>query len=425
MERAARGARASRSARHTTTETESRKAAGYRALLRVPGFAYLYGSLILGRVSGQMVAITLILFVLARYHSPQLAGLTAFLAITPGLVVSPIAGALLDRYGRARLVMLDYLIAAATVLLIAFLSSRSELPAPLLLMIVAVSSLTNPLSNSGARSLFPVLAPRHLWERANALDSSGHVIATLLGAPLAGALVGFAGAERALTATGALFFTAAVLMVWVKDPSVRQAGGSVLVDAWYGLRYVVRNASLRGLALTLSTFNLGWGILNIAIPVLVLGRLHQGPASVGLLWGAMGAAGLVAALLTGRIDSRGRERQLMVGPIVVSAAVMALLPFAGSLWLVMAVMVIVGFANGPFDVALFTLRQRRTDPAWFGRAFAISMSVNWIGTPIGSALAGPVIAWSLDVALWTAAAVALLSAVFPILTIPAREDAAG
>jgi len=69
-----------------------------------------------------MVAIALILFVLARYHSPQLAGLTAFLAVTPGLVVSPIAGALLDRYGRSRLVMLDNLIAAATGLLIAGLS---------------------------------------------------------------------------------------------------------------------------------------------------------------------------------------------------------------------------------------------------------------------------------------------------------------
>ncbi|HEY6114988.1 MAG TPA: MFS transporter, partial [Candidatus Dormibacteraeota bacterium] len=74
--------------------------------MRVPGFARLYLSLLLGRVSGQMVAITIVLFVLARYHSPQLAGLTVFVAVMPGLVVSPIAGALLDRYGRARLVML-------------------------------------------------------------------------------------------------------------------------------------------------------------------------------------------------------------------------------------------------------------------------------------------------------------------------------
>src|SRR5438094_4464415 len=393
--------------------------------MRVPGFAYLYASLLVGRLSGQMVAIALILFVLARYHSPQLAGVTAFLAITPGLLLSPIAGALLDRYGRARLVMLDNLVAAATGLLVAGLSWREALPPPLLLTIVFVSSLTFPLSNGGARSLFPILAPRHLWERANALDSSGHVIATLLGAPLAGVLVGFAGPEWAIATTGVGYVAAAALMARVHDPTPRDSGRpSIFVDAWHGLRYVARNASLRGLALTLSTYNLSWGVLTIAVPVLVLGRLHQGPATVGLIWGAMGAAGLVSALLTGRISTHGRERQLMVAAIVVSAAAMALLPFAGAVSIVIAALVIVGMANGPFDVVLFTLRQRRTAPAWFGRAFATSMSVNWIGSPIGSALAGPVIAWSLDAALWAAVAIALFSALFPIVAVPARDETA-
>src|SRR5256884_8935914 len=98
--------------------------------MRVRGFAYLCASLVVGRVSGQMVGVALILFVLSRYHSPQLAGLTAFLAVAPGLVLSPIAGALLDRFGRARLVMLDNLVAAATGLLVAGLSWRPGLPAP-------------------------------------------------------------------------------------------------------------------------------------------------------------------------------------------------------------------------------------------------------------------------------------------------------
>jgi len=90
---------------------------------------------------------------------------------------------------------------------------------------------------------------------------------------------------------------------------------------------------------------------------------------------------------------------------------------------VLAVIVVIGLANGPFDIGLFTLRQRRTDPAWFGRAFAVSMSVNWIGAPIGSALAGPLIGWSLNVALWAAVAATLAAAVFPLLAVPAREDA--
>jgi predicted MFS family arabinose efflux permease len=83
---------------------------------------------------------------------------------------------------------------------------------------------------------------------------------------------------------------------------------------------------------------------------------------------------------------------------------------------------LIGLANGPFDIGLFTLRQRRTDPAWFGRAFAVSMSLNSVGNPIGSALAGPLIARSLNVALWAAVAACLLAAVFPMLLIPAGDD---
>jgi len=371
-----------------------------------------------------MVTVTLILFVLARYHSPQLAGITAFVAIFPGLLISPLAGALLDRHGRARLVVLDYLIGAASIGLIAVLSARSSLPAGLLLGIVAVASLTNPLSSTGARSLFPVLAPPALWERANALDSGGHVLSTLVGAPVAGALIGLVGPEWALAAAAGVFLAAAAVMLRLPEPpSDRVPQGSLILNAWRALEYVLRNATLRGLALTLSTFNFSWGILTIAVPVLVLGRLQGGPAAVGFIWGGMGAAGLVSALIAGRFSSRGRERQLMVGGILLSTVAIAVLPLATSLAMVAAAIVVLGVANGPFDIGLFTLRQRRTDPAWFGRAFAVSMSVNWIGQPIGSAFAGPLIGYSLNWALWAAFAICLASAVFPILAVPREAPA--
>ena len=188
--------------------------------------------------------------------------------------------------------VLDYVIAAVSVGLIAGLSWLNSLPPALLLVIVGLSSLTNPLSTAGARSLFPILVPRELWERANGLDSGGHVIATLVGAPLAGALVGWIGGEWALAIAGVLFIGAALVMIGLPDPSTAtDTHGHVLRNAWLGLKYVAQNPSLRGLALTLSFLNFGWGVMDIAVPVLVLGRLHQGPATVGYLWGALGRRG--------------------------------------------------------------------------------------------------------------------------------------
>ena len=114
---------------------------------------------------------------------------------------------------------------------------------------------------------------------------------------------------------------------------------------------------------------------------------------------------------------------MMVGAILVGTVATALLPFANSIVVVAVAITLLGFAAGPFDIGLFTLRQRRTDPAWFGRAFAVSMALNSAGNPIGSVLAGPLIGWSLNGALWAAVVATGVSALFPILTIPARDDA--
>jgi predicted MFS family arabinose efflux permease len=115
---------------------------------------------------------------------------------------------------------------------------------------------------------------------------------------------------------------------------------------------------------------------------------------------------------------------MMMAAILLTALAMAVLPFAGSVSVVAIAIVVLGLATGPLDIALFTVRQRRTDPAWFGRAFAVSMSVNAAGVPIGSGLAGPLVVWSLDGALWAAVMVTLVSAVLLWMLVPARDDGA-
>ena len=388
------------------------------------GFPGLVLSQLLGRVAGQMLRVSLVLFVLSRYHSPQLAGAATFLLVFPGLLIAPVAGVLLDRHNRTRLIAIDYLIGAAALLSIAGLSSRHALAPPLLLAICGVASITGPLSWAGLRSLFPAVVPGHLWERANALDSSSDVFATVLGAPIGGLIVGLAGGEWALAASGVLLALAGAAMLRVRDPATKARGGALLSEALSGLVYVIRSRSLVGLALTFITFGAGWGCLVIAIPVLVLGRLHEGPAAVGYVWGLVAAATLVSVLVVGRLKTLGRERQLMAISMLAMAVAMSFLPFASSIVAVALALAVAGLVETPFDIAFLTLRQRRTDPAKFGRTFAVSMALNQLGGPVGSAIAGPLIAWSLTGALWVAVGLVAAAAVVPLVTIPARPESA-
>ena len=393
--------------------------ASYGRLLRSPGFAPLLNSALLSRTAVQLWAIATILFALQRYHSALVAGLSIFLLIFPGLLLSPINGALLDRFGRTRLMTLDLGVAAACVGTIAGLAAGGWLPVWLLLVILATGSLTSTLSVAGARSLFPLLVDRDLWDRANAADSLCYAVAQIAGPALAGLLTARLGSEWAFAAAGAAFVVAALSLRGIRDPHTRSNDRRPLLrEALQGVRYVLSNRTLRWLAVSLSVGNAGWGIVLVALPLLVF-RLHGNAAVVGGLFALQGVVGIPATLLAGRMNTNGRERRIMaVCSVVVALATLALLTPAVT---VMAIaLVFAGIAEGPMNVSLFSLRQRRTPPAWFGRAFAISMSLNFAGMPLGSALAGPVLGASITLAIVIAAALAAVQGIIALVLIPER-----
>jgi MFS family permease len=391
----------------------------------------------IARIAQSMVGVVMVLFTLTRYGSPELAGLVVSVGTLPGILLSPIAGALLDRHGRIRLVMLDYLVAGAALVLIGGLALANLLPAAALLAIAALSSITLALSQTGLRSLFPILVPEHLWERANAVDSNGYVVAQILGPPVAAGLFSVAGGPFTMFVIAAFFCVAAVAIIGVADPVTETAStGSILGDAWQGLVYTWHNRTLRGLGFAISAVNVAGGVITIIIPILVLTRLGLGEAAVGIPFALSGVAGMASAFYFGRLDSRGREWLMLVLPMLGMIGGLALLIPVGAgagsgglsidpalgFGLVIASMMVTGFLNGPLDIALFTVRQRRTDPAVLGRAFAVSMAFNFLGFPLGSAAAGAVAAQSLVTAILLGVAACALGALFAATLVPRGDD---
>ena len=397
----------------------------YRALLSVPSLPRALAGMQIIRVAQSMVGVALVLFSLSQYGSPVIAGLVTFASVAPGLLISPIGGALLDRHGRTRLILLDLVIGSAALALIAGLAAAHALPAGLLVAIAAVSSLTGPLGATGMRTLFPLMVPSTLWERLNAIDSNGYVVAAIIGPPLAAVLVGAFGGPAAMLAIALLLGVAALVLRPVPEPSIEvQSTGRLLRDARDGLAYTVRNRTLRGVGLSITTLNLGGGMVSIVVPLLILNRLHLSESAVGLVFAVQGAVGVVTGLWAGRIVTRGREVRMFAAPMVgyVPALALLLVPGLGPIVLSMAIM---GFLNGPMDVAMFTLRQRRTDPAWMGRAFAISMAFNFAGWPVGAAIAGWVASFSIEAAIVIGVVASAAGTIMAWTLIPKTDPAVG
>src|SRR2546421_177613 len=302
---------------------------------------------------------------------------------------------------------------------IAGLDAAGRLTPAVLLPIVTVGALTYSLSNSGARSLLPLIVPSRLWDRANALDSMAYAVTGAAGPALAGGLTAGFGPRVALLASAPFFLAAALPMGGLTEPVARRGTTSVLGDAREGLVYVVvRNASLRGLAIVIGLVNAGFGILIVALPVMIFQRVHGDAALVGEVWALLGLGSALSVIYFGRHSSEGRERVMLGLGTLAGALGMAVLAVTGNVIAVAAAMAFMGIANGPADIALFSMRQRRTDPAWYGRAFAISMSLNFAGTPLGSAISGPLIHVGLTAAIAVATALVLLAAGLTPLLIP-------
>ncbi len=403
----------------------SMPAPSYRGLLGEQDVRALLLATLLSRLAARMFVLTIVLYALMRLGSPVLAGWLAFAAIGPGLAISPIAGALIDRVGSVWAITVDMFASAACIVALIGIDRVGAADAPLLLALTGLYSLTSPLSMAGVRALLPRLVPVHAFDRANALDTAIHGVTDIIGPASAGAIVGFVGPSLAFGVIAIAYVAAAVSVSGIRRPrgSLPRIG-ALLAEAWGGLRRVVRQPTLRGLAMAYSLYEVSWGVLVVAVPVFAAREFagSTGSTVAGLLWAGLGLVGGIAALIAGRLRTAGRERRVMAIGMLVTA--LAAWPIAGALGLIGLVLglMLVGAAAGPIDVCVLTLRQRRTEPAELGRVLSVSMSLNMSGGPVGSAIAGMLVTWSMQATFATAALASVLGAV-AVASIPRSEDA--
>jgi MFS family permease len=395
----------------------------YRAVLRLPNVRPLLLATCCARLAGRMFMLAIVLYALERFGSPVLAGWVAFLTFAPGMAISPLAGALLDRVGAARAIIVDMAVGTVLVSALALSGMTGALHPPLFLALAAIYSLTGPLGSAGIRTLIPFLVPADARDRANALDNGSFALIDMSGPALAGGFFALVGGEAAMAGIAALYALACFCLLPLRHAGPARTSGprSLLHDAMQGVLYVLRHRALRGLAAGYALGQASWGIMLVVVPVFVarvFGAGGHADTVTGLVWTADGIAACAGSLIAGHLRTAGRERHFIgIGVLLIALAIWPVAALFGLTGL-FAGMALAGLFGGFVDVGTLTLRQRVTDPAWFGRTLAVSMSMNMCGLPIGSAVGGALAAWSLNSAFAVAAAAAVLSTAVTYALVP-------
>ena len=215
-----------------------------------------------------MWTVGLVLFALQRYHSAGVAGVSLFLLIFPGLLLSPIAGALLDRHGRKRLMRLDFSVAAVCLTLIVTLAATNHLPG-----LGSVRPARRWLVDEHAQPrrralLLPAdRAPRPVGSRQRGRQHLLWRVGDSRSGPRRVPHRRVSGVRRHSRALQSRLSSARSRSV---ASSSRRGSGEVssriLYEALRGLRYVIANRTLRWIAISMSILNVGWGMVIVALP---------------------------------------------------------------------------------------------------------------------------------------------------------------
>jgi MFS family permease len=374
---------------HPMTD-RARGTRGYRDLLTVPSYGWLLGAVFLSRLGNAMSQVAVVIYLLERTGSTAIAGMGAAAQLIPAVATGPLIGAWLDRVeARRPLIVWTQLIRAALLLAVVAVGELRDPPAAVYIVLLAGLGLTFPLPNPGFRALVPVIVPRRLWDPANALDSISYDTAFVIGPALAAAIVTAAGAPLAIVAQAGLTVLAALAAWRVREPRGRPiAQEPVLAAAADGLRAVTGHPELRATMALMMVSGIGFGALTIALPVWAQEQLGRSPGASGWMWAALSAGSIAGALLYGALRPKGSDARHAVAFAALGGLPLLVLPFAPDLLVGMICMGIAGLATAPFVISMFAIRQRALPPELHGRAFAITVSINVAGTPIGALLAG-------------------------------------
>ncbi|MET7301114.1 MFS transporter [Embleya sp. NPDC005575] len=287
-------------------------------------------------------------------------------------------GAIADRYGPRRVLIGSDLV-RCVVMLIAALAVWSSSPAIWLLVAIAlVFGAVDALFMPAVGALPVRLTARTQLVRVQGMRALSQRMATVVSAPIGGAVLAWGDTESAFMLNAALFALSLALLWRLRPgpvPAAQVGTEEPELGLWAGLRHVARHRVLRSLLVVTALMEAGFAIpMNIGI-VLLADDAGWGPGGMGLVMGAWGAGAAIGALgltVAGRVPRPGLL--LPVGMLVMATSMVGL-GYASGIGIAVACAAVLGVGTGVVGASGNALVQTTCAPSALGRVTGIQMLV--------------------------------------------------
>jgi MFS family permease len=343
---------------------------------------------VLVRLADEGARVGLALLAVERGAGTAAGGALVAALLVPHVVAAPLAGLLVDRARRPRLVVAGAGLLLSVALAVTVLTVGGA-PLVVVLLVLVVAACGGPALSGGLTSQLPALVERQALPRAFGLDGLTYNLAGVAGPAVTAVVAGATSAATAVCVLSACA-TAGALVIAVLPgaprPSVEQADEAPGPLA--GISLVLADRDLRAVTAATVAGQVGLGALPVVAVVLAT-HVHH-PADAGWLLTACTAGGLLGSLAwTARPAPSGRARTVvMAGLVAVGAPVVLASAVASSTAAVGLLLAVSGAFNGPVFGALLLVRQDRAPEAARSQVFAVGAGAKLTASAAGAAVAG-------------------------------------
>ncbi len=364
----------------------------YGGVIRGPAYFPLWFGQLLSNFGDTLHYIALVVLVFRLTgHGLGVAGVV-IAEILPVLLLGPIAGVVIDRFSRKRVLVAADFTRALLALSLVWPQGAWHAYA-----VAAGLSAGGTFFNPTVQAVIPVLTTEEQRLAANSVAWSTAQLVQIIAAALAGALIALVGIGAAFAANAASFVASALLILTLGIP--RHAGhveegastglGGYLATARAGLRFAVRDTFVSRLLLVQALASFAVGATGAMLVVLSEQFLRLPPAGFAWLIGAIGVGALLGPLIPNTLAQDYRDARWLFVPYVIRGIGDVLMALLRPLALALSLQFIYGLNTSTGIVVFSSTVQGAVPEAVQGRVFTL-LDVTWSAMQLLSLVLGGV-----------------------------------
>lgn len=377
-----------------TSEQRGHRPQGFWHVVREsPSFRTVWLTQSVSQLGDQMYVVALSWLVAELTGSKAALAAVRTATVLPLVVCGLVAGALVDRSDRRRVLIACDAIRALTTACFTLLVLSGSVNFGIILGVALVLGLARGFFDPAYMAYIPQLVDEDNLVPANGLGYLSQKAVSILGPGLAGIVIGVAGSTLNFGLNSLSFVAAAAGMVFSgwrhgTHSTRRPTRRGFITDICAGFAYVLSKRDLLIVLALAAASNLCFGPFIVLMPFFVKESLNSGSMGYGIIESCISLGLFIGAMLVSHVPAGSKRLSLFVIGHMIEGLALAGAGVSRNLTAAVLFFLLFGFLNGPTNILFSSLVQLASTDEFRGRVGGIIQVWNPLSLMLGYFVTG-------------------------------------